>query len=286
MQICLNKLFIPSALFLAAAGCSSGANIIGGTDRAKTSPENQDQLPEGGTTEETSSLQTNQNNDFRGTVDSTIISAAYLACGKLDLSASEIGCNAYEPRNDERLPLESVTGVAWVVTIDGQSIDRSQINARGRSMNGLKLAMTSKLSGPTSPMPGQSHDLKVELTFNGDVLSQFHATISKLPPVAALSAFGIAQDFSASPPEPSLSGFLKNARFVREYPKSNIMCSGRFMDTVHNFCLGNQFYSVTTNCWGAVCESKEITWKAKLKDITTNKDCDAIGRIIWTELCN
>lgn len=296
------------ALISGISACSSGATPIGAADRQKDYNSTQNEPEGSGTTEETSGYYgQSANQDFRGTVDSNLISAAYLACGKIDDNATEVGCNAYEPTNDERIPLEGNTNISWRVLVDGHPIDGNKINPNGQLISSLHLAMTAGIPrmlglsdnrtvevqicsrgamSTQTPAPGIS-DLG---TCDGSVLSTFRSTISKLPPAAALGAFGVAKNFTTKffglglPPkirEETLTLVLKSANFDGTFNESEMLC--RIDVDVPNFCLGNTYYRVNRGFSDVVLET---SWDPRVKKITTDTDCDMIGRLIWTEICN
>ena len=61
-------------------------------------------------------------NDYTGTIDPTLISAAYLACGKKDQAGTEIGCNVYTA-TDQRIAAAASTG-SWIAKAGGVSLMR------------------------------------------------------------------------------------------------------------------------------------------------------------------
>jgi len=130
-------------------------------------------------------------NDYTGTIDPTLISAAYLACGKKDQAGTEIGCNVYTAA-DQRIAAAASTG-SWIAKAGEVSLMRSSPEPVGiafaalvppaQRFNRLNPKITVSYSFTTGAYP--------------PVVKTFESNLGSMALITDFRAFGQAQNFRA-----------------------------------------------------------------------------------------
>jgi|GEM_PF-3095427 len=207
----LTRLYVAIALtlMLAPSGCSS-ADPVGTTtiQREKTASQqandpSKPDNPGSGTRSSTSQIQGGSNNDYTGTIDPELISAAYLVCGKTDDQGNYIGCNAYETRTDRRLPLETRPDVRWVAMADNAPLPAVDPAPTGPK---VPLAFAAKMRGGTISTASQNPRIHVMLYSGGILRNEYSASLATMPLVADMIAFGKVSGLSLSRSRSTIAG--------------------------------------------------------------------------------
>ncbi len=194
------KILTTATLFALQTACSSSALTGAGISKREkpgtVATENEE------TTSQTEDSSKENENEYYGTIDNQLISAAYLVCGRDDRT---LGCNVYTS-SDQRIVRADTEGT-WHANVANQSVHRPSARLP-------KISFVGNL-----PVTGSSNYVTVSFGISDTAKVNFRSKISNLPPIRALSALGVTESFrvednqerlSSQPPSQlSLIGALK-----------------------------------------------------------------------------
>ncbi len=286
------NLAIALALILAPCGCSS-SDPVGNTtiEKEKTASQqgNDPSKPDGsgtGTRSSTSSIQGGASNDYTGTIDPELISAAYLVCGKTDDQGNYIGCNAYETRTDRRLPLETRSDVRWVAMADTTPLPAINPSSTGSN---VRLAFAAKVRNGAFSGASQNPRIYVGLYSGQSLRNQYWAKLAAMPLVSDMIAFGNVSGLSLNLSRGSITGdtlslFLLRAQ-GRTIKSARTAC--RWFDTlgprIGRPCNGKSFFPF----YEAENPLVEIPARISGPDlISQNAYCDNFANMLQGVACN
>jgi len=279
-------------LMLAPSGCSS-TDTVGTTtiQKEKTASQqaNDPSKPDNsgsGTRSSTSQIQGGSNNDYTGTIDPELISAAYLVCGKTDDQGNYIGCNAYETRTDRRLPLETRPDVRWVAMADNAPLPAVDPASTGPK---VPLAFAAKVRDGTLFTATQNPRIHVALYSGRMLRNEYSANLAAMPLVADMIAFGHVSGLSLNRSSGTIAGdtlslFLLRAQ-VRTIRSARTAC--RWFDTmgprIGRPCNGKSFFPF----YDAENPLVEIPARIGGPDlISQNAYCDNFANMLQGVACN
>lgn len=212
------------AAMLLQSNCS-GTNPIGQTVTGpgkKTPQESLEQNNANNEPDMTAPMPQESTNDYTGTIDPTLISAAYLACGKDDQTGTEIGCNVYTAA-DQRIAAAASTGT-WIAKAGGVSLNRSNPTQAGIAF--------AALVPPAQRSLGRNPQISVSYSFTTGafppVVKTFESNLGSMALITDFRAFGKAQNFRATGlMAPTLSQLLSTVQFQRA-TANNVRCTSRY----------------------------------------------------------
>ena len=167
-------------------------------------------------------------NEYTGTIDPTLISAAYLACGKKDQAGTEIGCNVYTA-TDQRIAAAASTG-SWIAKAGGVSLNRSSPEPVGIAF--------AALVPPAQRLIRLNPKITVSYSFtmgaSPPVVKTFESNLGSMALTTDFRAFGQAQNFKAPGLEAQqfLSQLLSTIQFQRD-TADNGRCTSRLFTPIN-----------------------------------------------------
>ena len=212
------------AAMLLQLNCS-GTNPIGQTVTSPGKINPQESLEQNNANNEpdmTAPMPQESTNDYTGTIDPTLISAAYLACGKDDQAGTEIGCNVYTAA-DQRITAAASTGT-WIAKAGGVTLNRSNSEPGGVAF--------AALVPPSQRLFGRNPQISVSYSFTTGafppVVKTFESNLGSMALITDFRAFGQAQTFRAKGlMAPTLSQLLATVQFQRA-TANNVRCTSRY----------------------------------------------------------
>ena len=217
------------AAVLLQSNCSE-SNPIGQTVTSPGKKDRQEYLEQNTANNEpdmTAPMPQESSNDYTGTIDPTLISAAYLACGKKDQAGTEIGCNVYTA-TDQRIAAAASTG-SWIAKAGGVSLNRSSPGPVGIAF--------AALVPPAQRFNRLNPKITVSYSFtmgaSPPVVKTFESNLGSMALTTDFRAFGQAQNFhtvlpnrGASLTAGTLSQLLSTIQFQRD-TADNVRCTMR-----------------------------------------------------------
>lgn len=183
---------------LAAMMLQSNCSESNPTGQTVTSPgkkDRQEYLEQNAVNNEpdmTAPMPQDSGNDYTGTIDPTLISAAYLACGKKDQAGTEIGCNVYTAE-DQRIAAAASAG-SWIAKAGGVSLNRSSPEPVGIAF--------AALVPPAQRFNRVNPKITVSYSFTTGayppVVKTFESNLGSMALNTDFRAFGQAQTFRAA----------------------------------------------------------------------------------------
>ena len=213
---------------LAAMMLQSNCSESNPTGQTVTSPgkkDRQEYLEQNAVNNEpdmTAPMPQESSNDYTGTIDPTLISAAYLACGKKDQAGTEIGCNVYTAE-DQRIAAAASAG-SWIAKAGGVSLNRSSPEPVGIAF--------AALVPPAQRFNRVNPKITVSYSFTTGayppVVKTFESNLGSMALNTDFRAFGQAQNFRArSLMAPTLSQLLSNVQ-VQGDTATTTQCARRY----------------------------------------------------------
>jgi|GEM_PF-2653811 len=179
------------AAVLLQSNCSE-SNPIGQTVTSPGKKDRQEYLEQNTANNEpdmTAPMPQESSNDYTGTIDPTLISAAYLACGKKDQAGTEIGCNVYTA-TDQRIAAAASTG-SWIAKAGGVSLMRLSPEPVGIAF--------AALVPPAQRFNRLNPKITVSYSFtmgaSPPVVKTFESNLGSMALTTDFRAFGQAQNF-------------------------------------------------------------------------------------------
>lgn len=219
-------------------------------------------------------------NDYSGTIDPTLISAAYLACGKKDLQGTEIGCNVYTAA-DQRIAEAASTGT-WIAKAGGVSLNRSS-----PAPSGIAFAA---LVPPAQRLNRLNPKITVSYSFNFNagaypaVVKTFESNLGSMAQINDFSAFGKGQNFKAPGlMAPTLSQLLSTIQIQRAVA-DNLRCTSRLFTQTSEcssaFGTGSAFNLRRRG--GALSDTISFT-QSNINSLY--QTCESIANLCYAILC-
>ena len=216
-------------------------------------------------------------NDYTGTIDPTLISAAYLACGKVDQAGTEIGCNVYTAEDQRIARVDSLGN--WIARAGVGTLSRVDPKRAG-----VAFAATVPAN---LRMNRANPKISVSYWFQMAPLS-FESNLGSMALIDDLNAFGQGRDFIASgllpiPRPPTVSVLL-----------SQIQRQGTTADLVR--CASRNF-TQTNECSSAFGTGSSFNLRRRgivgIDTIrftqsninTTYQTCNSIANLCYAILC-
>jgi len=179
------------AAMMLQSNCSE-SNPIGQTVTSPGKKDRQEYLEQNAVNNEpdmTAPMPQDSGNDYTGTIDPTLISAAYLACSKKDQAGTEIGCNVYTAA-DQRIAAAASTG-SWIAKAGGVSLNRSSPEPVGIAF--------AALVPPAQRFNRVNPKITVSYSFTTGayppVVKTFASNLGSMALTTDFRAFGQAQNF-------------------------------------------------------------------------------------------
>ena len=268
------------AAIMLQSNCSE-SNPIGQTVTSPGKKDRQEYLEQNTANNEpdmTAPMPQESSNDYTGTIDPTLISAAYLACGKKDQAGTEIGCNVYTAE-DQRIAAAASAG-SWIAKAGGVSLNRSSPEPVGIAF--------AALVPPAQGFNRVNPKITVSYSFTTGayppVVKTFESNLGSMALINDFRAFGKAQNFRATGlMAPTLSRLLSTIQ-VQRATANTARCTSRYFTNTSEcssaFGTGSAF---NLRRLGSASDDTIIFTQSNINSLY--QTCESIANLCFAILC-